>query len=70
MPPRPVRYPPGEGVDYLCTSVTWAGGTLYWFGFTDPDGIPGSGDELGGHWTSDPKRTCAASSGVSVGKAL
>jgi hypothetical protein len=49
MPSRPVNYSSGEfDQDFLCTSVSWAGGTLFWHGTTDPDGIPGTGDETGG----------------------
>ncbi len=68
MPSRPVNYTSGENDrDYLCTSVTSAGGTIYWVGAEDPDGIPGTGDESGGYWTSDPNRACSAATQFSTG---
>ena len=68
MAPRSVNYTSGENdQEYLCTSVTHGGGTLYWVGVADPDGIPASGDETGGYWTTYSSRTCSEATQAGTG---
>jgi hypothetical protein len=58
-----------ESQDYLCTQVTYSGGTLYWHP-TDPgpDGIAGTPDDgEAGHWTTDPNTPCSAADQQSTG---
>lgn len=68
LTPTAVTYTSGEfDQDYLCTAVSHAGGDLYWHPSEDPDGIPQSGDEVAGHWTTDVTKACSAATQFSTG---
>lgn len=65
----PINYlSPENSQDYLCTSATYSGGTLYWHP-TDPgpDGIANTLDDVPGHWTTDPNTPCSAATQFSTG---
>lgn len=60
---------PEDSQDYLCTSVTYASGTIYWHP-TDPgpDGVAGTPDDgEAGHWTTDSNKPCSAATQFSTG---
>jgi len=68
MSPTAITYTSGEfDQDYMCTAVSYAGGTVYWHPTEDPDGIPQSGDEVAGHWTTDVNKPCSAATQISTG---
>lgn len=67
-PPKQVAYQSGEfDQDYLCTEVVYAGGTLYWSAASDPDGLPNTGDEVPGFWTTNASAPCNPATQTSTG---
>lgn len=69
MEPRTVNYlSPEDSQDYLCVSVTWSGGTIYFSAGNDgPDQIPGTADDVPSSWSNSSSVTCGAATQFSTG---